>query len=273
MEGARGMDRQSRLSWLIIPFVAWFLFFVLGPIGILFQTSVARRTELGTVETAFQFASYAQLLNPVYFEILLRTVAYSAANTCLTLALAFPMAFFLTRLQPKARTWVLMLVLIPFWTSFLVRVLSYVDVLRMHIFGIDLLYTSPGVLGALSYNYLPFAILPLYSCLEKIDNSILEAAKDLGASRLQVLTRVLLPLAKPGLTSAALFVFIPNLGEYLIPELVGGGKKYLVGKFLQNQFVGDARNWPLGSAAIMVLVLTTLVLLYFGSRKNEVKLV
>jgi spermidine/putrescine transport system permease protein len=143
----------------------------------------------------------------------------------------------------------------------------------MHLFGLDMLYTASGVLGALSYNYLPFAILPLYACLEKIDNSVLEAAKDLGASRWQVFSKVLLPLSKPGLKAAALFVFIPNLGEYLIPELVGGGKKYLVGKFLQNQIMGDARNWPLGSAAIMVLVAATLVMLVVSSRKNEGDLV
>jgi len=134
------------------------------------------------------------------------------------------------------------------------------DVLRMKPFGWDGIYTAPGVVFAMGYCYLPLAVLPIYSSLAKIEKSVLEAALDLGASKLQVFRRVLWPLSKPGVLTAFVIVFIPSFGEYLTPTLVGGGRFMLLGNFLQNQFV-TARNWPLGSAAIVLLVVLTLGLL------------
>jgi spermidine/putrescine transport system permease protein len=125
------------------------------------------------------------------------------------------------------------------------------------------------VLLTLIYNYLPYAILPLYASLVKIDNSVIEAGQDLGASQFMILTKVLIPLARSGIITAFLFIFIPSLGEFLIPDLVGGGSGFFVGNFLQNQFL-SARNWPLGSAAIVLIVLLTLAFLLIFYRKiNE----
>ncbi len=252
------MDRRRYLS---APFFVWFLGFVVGPIGFIAATSVARRTSLGQVEPDFNFESYAQLFDPLYLEVLWRTLGFASATTAFSLLFAYPVAFYVSRLPPARRPLVLALVLIPLWTNFLVRLLATMDVLRMRPFGWDGIYTAPGVVFAMAYCYLPLAILPIYASLSKIESSLLEAARDLGASKLQVFLRVLWPISKPGVLTAFAIVFIPSFGEYLTPTLVGGGRFLLLGNFLQAQFV-SARNWPLGSAAIVLLVMLTLALLF-----------
>ena len=260
--------RFSVSKLLIVPFWVWLAGFVVGPLFIIIADSFSRRTALGTMEPAFIWDSYALLFSSLYGRILLSTLAFASANTVICLLLALPLSFFISRLRPSLKTWALVLVLIPFWTSFLVRILSFMELLRLEPFGIEWIYTAAGVLSAMVYNYLPFAILPLYASMSKIENSVLEAARDLGASRRQVALQVVLPLVKPGRFSAALFVFVPSLGEFLIPELVGGGHFFLLGSFLQNQFL-TARNWPLGSATIVLLVLVTLAILVLAARGRE----
>jgi spermidine/putrescine transport system permease protein len=135
------------------------------------------------------------------------------------------------------------------------------DILRLQFFGMDWTYTFHGMAMAMIYNYLPFAILPLYSALEKIPTSLIEAAQDLGATRRQIFTRVIWPMSRRSVGSISLFVFIPSLGEYLVPEVVGGARTYFLGSFLQTQFL-VTRNWPLGSAAVTCLLLFSGVLLF-----------
>ena len=268
---ARGIRLRRRL--LIAPFWYWFLFFILGPLVILFLNSVAIRDPYGNVVPAFVLDSYRMLMDPLYAKVMGLTLFFALGNTVGTVVLAYPLALFIARLRGPARMWLMTLVLIPFWTSFLVRILAFMDLLRAKPFGLDWIYTGQGVLGAMIYNYLPFAVLPLYSSMEKIEPAVFEAARDLGASRLQVFTKILLPLTKPALITAAMFVFIPSLGEFLIPDLVGGGHFYLLGSFLKNQFE-TARNWPFGASAIMVLVGATFVLLavanFLGADEEEV---
>jgi len=262
--GGKSPRNHARLrrQLFVVPFFLWFVFFIIGPIYVLFTTSVSHRSPYGVVERAFDAIAYPTLAEGVYLKVLLTTLAFAVGNTVFTVLLAFPVAFLLTRVGLKTKMWLLTLVLIPFATSFLVRILAFMDLIRGEHLGMELLYQPAGVLMALVYNYLPFAILPLYSALEKIDPRLFDAAKDLGASPFRVFTRVLLPLARGGLLSASLFVFVPSLGEYLIPELVGGGRHFLLGSFLQNQFF-SARNWPLGSAVIVLLVLFTFMSVRF----------
>jgi spermidine/putrescine transport system permease protein len=155
--------------------------------------------------------------------------------------------------------------LVPFWTNYLIRLLAFMDVLRLAPFGFEWTFTFHGILAALLYNYLPFAVLPLYSALEKVPSSLIEAAQDLGASRRRILISVLWPLTKNAVFATALLVFIPALGEFLIPELVGGGRSYMLGTFLQQQFL-TFRNWPLGAAAIVFLLLLSLLALLLGGK-------
>ena len=247
------MDRSRRIAF-ITPYYLWFLFLVLCPFLLVLVTSFFRRNELGVVVPDFTFDSYKQLFDPLYFEILSRTLFMAIANTIATMLVSYPLAFYISRLQKNKAAWAITLIMIPFWTNFLIRILAFMDVLRLKPFGFDLVYTAPGILAALVYNYLPFAVLPLYSTCKKIDHSVIEAAFDLSASRLQILTKVLWPLTRNGVITASLLVYVPTLGEFLIPEIVGGGKHFFLGTFLQQQFM-VSRNWPLGSAAIILLIL------------------
>ena len=260
--------RKSMGRGLIVPYFIWFGLFVLGPFTLIALTSFFRRTPLGLVEPAFTLDNFIQLFDPLYFKVLVKTFTLASLNTAFTLALAYPLAFHLSRLRPQTRMWLLAFVLVPFWTNFLIRILAFMDVLRFKPFGIDLIYTNVGVLGAMVYNYLPFAVLPLYAACEKVDNSVIEAARDLGATKRQVFFKVLLPLTWSGVASAAMLVFIPSLGEFVIPELVGGGQTYLLGNFLRDQFL-TARNWPLGSAAIVGILMVAALLIFLRPPETE----
>ncbi len=251
------MVRRSRNTLLSLPFYFWLLAGLIGPILIILITSFLTRSPFGELQWKFSFTAYQTLFDYLYLNLLLRSLGLAAGNTFLTIAIAFPVAVYLTKLSPNKRTWVLTLILIPFWTSFLVRVLGFMEFLRLEPFGIKLIYTYAGVLLSMCCNYLPFALLPLYAEVSKIEPSVIEAAQDLGASKWQIFTRVFLPLSKHGLLVASMLVFIPSLGEFLIPDLVGGGRVYGLGSFLQNQFL-SARNWPLGSAVLSLLLLFTL---------------
>lgn len=267
------MESRGRNRLLILPFLAWFVFAIVGPFGLILANSFARRTDLGTLEHVFDPSSYFQLFDPLYASILLRTLGYAVANTVLCILMAYPVSFYLSRQTNEKRQVLLTLILIPFWTNFLVRVLAFSDLLRLRPFGLEWLYTHQGVLAALVYNYLPFAILPLYSSMCAVPSSVLEAAQDLGATRRQIFLHVLWPLTRQGTVAASLLVFIPTLGEFLIPDLIGGGRYFVLGTFLQNQFL-TARNWPLGSAAIILLTLLTLFVMAFfsaGLTKHERK--
>jgi spermidine/putrescine transport system permease protein len=259
---------MSQRKYLIIPFILTLLFLTAGPMGILVSTSFMQRGALGGVEPIFSTESYATLFDPLYLKIFLNTGIMALMSALGCLIVAYPFAFYLSRLEPEKRSLILTCVLIPFWTSFLIRILSFMDLLRIQFFGVDLLYSQWGVWLCMIYNYLPFAILPLYSTMEKIPNSMFEAARDLGSSKYQTFLWVLWPLSKTGVVTAFSLVFIPSLGEYLIPELVGGGKDSYLGSFLHSQFL-TARNWPFGAAAIAILLGLSFFMVVAGLRNEE----
>lgn len=254
------MDRRRLL---IIPYVLWLVGLVAAPFLFIVMASFGHRDESGGVVYGLHAEAYAQLSDPLYLEVFARTLVMATLHSVLTLAAAYPAAFFLSRLERREAAFYLTLLLVPFWTNYLIRLLAFMDVLRLHPFGLEWTFTFRGIVAALIYNYLPFAVLPLYSALEKVPTALIEAAQDLGASRRQVLSRVLWPLTRKPLTATFLLVFIPALGEFLIPELVGGGRNFFLGTFLQQQFL-TTRNWPLGSAAIALLILVAIFMLIFG---------
>lgn len=255
---------------LLIPYWLWLLLLVLGPFVIVFVVSFCARSPLGQVETAFQFDAYREITEGVFVQTALRTFLMALANTFFTLLCAYPLAYGIARQKGSKQVLFLSLVLIPFWTNYLIRVLAFMDFLRLDFFGINLLFTPTGVLGALVYTYVPFALLPLYASMRTLDFAHLEAARDLGASSFQVLWHVLLPLTSGGIRNAALFIFVPSLGEYLIPELVGGGKFYMLGSLLQHQFT-TARNWPAGAALIVLLLIFLFALFAVLNRSGLLK--
>jgi spermidine/putrescine transport system permease protein len=203
------------------------------------------------------------------------------AATALCLLLAFPAALFISRSTGHKNLY-LQLVMLPFWTSFLVRTYAWLFLLRdtglintvLQTLGIihsplPLLYNDGAVLLGLVYGYLPFMVLPIYATLERLDPALAEAAADLGARPLTTVFRVIVPLAKPGIVAGSLLVFIPGLGAYLTPDLLGGGRTVMVGNLVQNQFT-TARDWPFGSAiSIALMAIVTLLLVLFLRREHE----
>ena len=264
---------QVRAWALLAPGGAWLLVFFLVPLFIMLMYSFMPRGAYGGVERGFTFEHYTRFFDPLYLDILVRTLVWAAACTGICLLLGYPVAYVIAR-SSRWRNLLLFLVILPFWTSFLVRTFALIFLLRdtgfintlLLQFGIvsqplTLLYTPFAVMTGLVYGFLPFMILPIYASLEKVDHSLLEAAEVLGARAPARFLQVTLPLSLPGVIAGSLLVFIPALGSFLTPDLLGGAKQLMIGNLVQNQF-SSARNWPFGSAAsfiVMGLVLLALV--------------
>jgi len=249
------------------------------PMVILLAYTFLTRGAYGGVTAPWTFENWQRLADPLYAGILWKSFAVAAAATLFCAGIGFPLALFIARSE-RHRSLYLHLVILPFWTSFLVRTYAWMFLLRdtglvnsvllklgLIAQPLPLLYNYGAVLLGLVYTYLPFMVLPVYATLERMDRSLLEAAADLGARPLQVLWRIVLPLSKPGLRAGSILVFIPCLGAYLIPDLLGGGKTILVGTLVQNQFT-TARDWPFGSALSMALMGVVLLLMLPLARKD-----
>jgi spermidine/putrescine transport system permease protein len=267
-------------SWFLLPAWLWLAALFAAPLAIVFGYSFLSRGVYGGIEFPWTAESYVRLFDPLYLAIFFRSVAVAAAATLLCLALAFPAALFISRAR-RHKYLYLQLVMLPFWTSFLVRTYAWLFLLRdtglintaLEATGIihaplPLLYNSGAVLLGLVYGYLPFMVLPIYATLERLDPALLEAAADLGARPWATLFRVVLPLSRPGIAAGSILVFIPCLGAYLTPDLLGGGRVVLVGNLVQNQFT-TARDWPFGSAvSILLMALVTLAVWRYLRRET-----
>lgn len=280
----RWLHRRPALQgWgLAAPGVLWLVLFFVLPLGILLAYSFMPRGTYGGVVPGFTLDSYRRLGDPLYLAILWRTLLLSLATTAACLLLGLPTAWVIVR-SGRWRGALLFLAVLPFWTSALVRTYATMVLLRdtglvntalkaLHLIDrpLHLLYTEGAVLAGLVYGALPFMILPLYASLEKLDPTLLEAAEVLGARPWARVTQVILPLAGPGIAAGSLLVFIPTLGAFVVPDLLGGARAMMVGSLVQNQF-GPARDWPFGSAvsfAMMTLVLAAVLLFLRGGRSG-----
>jgi spermidine/putrescine transport system permease protein len=265
------------------PIAIWISAFFAVPIAIIFLYSFLKKGLYGGVVFELTLDAYRALLNSAFLRVALTTVILSVAATAVTLLLALPTAYFIARSRQK--TALLLLVIIPFWTNFLIRIYAWIAILGNNGFlnnalssiGLfhghqQLLYNQWAVVIVLVYTYLPFAILPLYSTIEKFDFSLLEAARDLGATKTQAIFKVLLPNIKAGITTAILFTFIPAFGQYAIPQLVGGKDSFMLGNIIARELT-VTRNWPLSSSISMVLTLITTigVLLFLKFTRSTVE--
>jgi spermidine/putrescine transport system permease protein len=264
-------DHPRSKAWaLLAPGLAWLLVFFIAPLVLMFGYSFMPRNDFGGVDIGFTLEHYARFFDPLYITILGRTTLDAVLCTVLCLLLGYPVAYAIAR-AGRWRNFLIFLVMLPFWTSFLVRMFSMIFLMResglinsllikIHVIDepITLLYTPLAVMVGLVYGFLPFMVLPLYASLEKLDLSLLEAAEVLGARPAARFFRVTWPLSMPGVVAGSLLVFIPALGSFLTSDLLGGAKQILVGNLVQNQFT-TARNWPFGSAASFVMM--TLVLI------------
>ena len=273
-----------RLS-LLGPALAVILFLVGAPLGLMAWISLLEKGGNAGVDwaSAPSAANYVRLvweedfdgtmiLNSAYLVIFLRSLALAAVTTVLSLALGLPVALWIAGLSRTGRDVMLLLITIPFWTNLLVRNYAWLIILREDgwvasvvnalspVGPVQLLYNDAAVAIGLTYSFLPFTILPLYTVFEKFDWRLLEAAHDLGATRTRALRRVVLPIATPGIVAGALLVFIPCLGAFVTPALLGGGKTLMLGNIIQMQF-GASRNWPFGASIAVVLLSIMLVVM------------
>jgi spermidine/putrescine transport system permease protein len=263
---------MSLRSRFLLPARVWMALFFAAPMAIVLSYSFLTRGEYGGVEQPWTVENFIRLADPIYLSILWRSIWIAGLSTALCALLGFPLALFISR-SGRRRNLYLQLVLLPFWTSFLVRTYAWLFILRdtglvntvlmrLNIIAtpMQLLYNDRAVLLGLVCNFLPFFVLPMYATLERLDPALLEAAADLGARPFATLRRVIIPVSAPGFVAGSVLVFIPCLGAYLTPDLLGGGKTVMLGNLVQNQFT-TARDWPFGSAASLVLMLASALLL------------
>jgi spermidine/putrescine transport system permease protein len=261
------------------PMGIWITLFFVVPISIILVYSFLTKGLYGGVVTHLSIDAYKTLASHALLIVARTTLILSSIATLLTLLIALPTAYFIARSRHK--NLFLFLVIIPFWTNFLIRIYAWIAILGNNGFLNELLvrvgvthhytqflYNPYAVTLVLVYTYLPFAILPLYSTIEKFDFSLLEAARDLGASKLQAIYKVLLPNIKSGITTAVLFTFIPAFGQYAVPQLVGGRDSFMLGNVIARELT-VTRNWPLASAISVVLTIITMAGVLVFMRLNR----
>jgi spermidine/putrescine transport system permease protein len=255
-------------GWLLfLPLLVWLLAFVVAPTAIMFVYSFCQRDELGQVVFEFSLANYGRVFDATYLKILLNSIRYAAITTAICLVAGYPVAYFIGRARESIRNKLLMLVMVPFWTSFLIRTYAWMSILKsggvlsalllyLKVIAtpLDIMYTPAAVVIGLVYSYLPFMILPIYGSVEKLDDALIEAAFDLGAGPVAAFSNVIVPLTRPGIFAGVLTVFIPAIGMFAITDLMGGARVPMIGNVIQNQF-GQARDWPFGAALGMMLLL------------------
>ncbi|MEO8602066.1 MAG: ABC transporter permease [bacterium] len=269
-------------TWLLIaPLFVWVAAFVVAPTLIMLVYSFCERGTLGGVVFHFTLENYAAVFDRTYLQIIVRSILFAGLTTGICLAMGYPVAYFIGRAPERWRNLLLMLVMVPFWTSFLIRTYAWVTILKSEglmnslllQFGLitqpfEMLYTPGAVILGLVYTFLPFMILPIYTSVEKLDNALVEAAFDLGAGPLRAFAKVIFPMTSPGITAGVLLVFIPALGLYAVNDILGGGKVDMIGNIIENQFKGNARNWPFGAALGITLMLAFAVAFWFTGRRQ-----
>jgi spermidine/putrescine transport system permease protein len=274
---------RQKLAWqgtgLILPGLLWMVFFLIIPLILIVVLSFGWRGAYGPVDwgsTPAEFFSrmsldnYVRLLDPLYLGVLWTSLRMAGLTTGICLLVGYPVAYYLARVAQRWRNLLVFLLLVPFWTNFLIRIYAWMLLLRTEglvnqtlvVLGLipeplQIMYTPSAVMIAMVYEFLPFMVLPLYTSLEKLDPALLEAASDLYARPARSFLRVTLPLSLPGVIAGTILVFIPTMGMFVVPDLMGGARTALVGNLVQRQFLA-ARDWPFGAAASMVLMALTL---------------
>lgn len=265
------------------PVSIWMILFVTLPMLFIIYISFMSRGVFGDVVYQFSLESYQTLLDATYFKVILKSLKAALLTTVLCLGLGYPFAYYIARKPPEVASRLIMLIMIPFWTNSLMRLNSWLLLFQtsgpvnnfLRWTGlvdrpITFIYTDGLVVLGLITNMLPFAVLPLYSSIEKLQKSLLEASADLGATPSQTFFKVTLPLTFPGIFSAIILVFIPSLGIYTVSDILGGGKVLYIGNIIKNQF-GSIRNWPLGAALSVLLLVITGLLIFIYTRFAKIE--
>lgn len=283
MSDSSKAGRQKRHSRLPVlaqagPVSVWMILFVTLPLLYIIYISFMKRGVFGDVVYEFSMASYKEIMDPLYFSVILKSFRVAFVTTGLCLLFGYPLAYYIATRKPETASKLIMLLMIPFWTNGMMRLNAWmlffqvngpVNYVLTHLGLVQkpvmFLYTDWLVNIGLFTNMLPFAVLPMYSSIEKLQKNLLEASYDLGANRVTTFLKVTLPLTFPGIFSAIILTFIPALGTYTVTDMLGGGKVLYIGNIIKNQF-GATRNWPLGAALSVLLLLITALLIFIYSR-------
>ena len=276
------MNKKFNLQNIIITIiVTWLLLFVFIPNVMIIGTSFLTRDEANLIEMTFTMDNYLRLFDPLYAKVLWHSFYMAIVATLICLVVGYPFAYIVAKMPEKWRPFMLFLIIIPFWTNSLIRtyglkiVLGTQGILNKSLIALDIIdkpirimYSETAVMIGLVYILLPFMILPLYSAIEKLDKTYLEAAKDLGANKLQTLWKIVLPLTMPGIIGGCLLVLLPALGMFYISDLLGGAKNLLIGNVIKSQVL-NARDWPFGAATSIALTLAMALMLYAYYRAGK----
>lgn len=279
LEKRRNLKRNTLPALTMAgPVTFWMMVFVLLPLVYVVVISFMKRDAFGGIEYDFTFANYLEILQPVYLKVIWKSMKLAFLTTAICILIGYPLAYYIARKPSKMAAKLLMLVMIPFWTNTLVRLYSINLIGQPNGFlsnflmnagiiakPLDILYSDGIVVIGLLISMLPFAILPLYASIEKLDKAYLEASSDLGAKPAVTFCRITIPLTFPGIVASIILVFIPSLGMYYVPEALGGGKVMLIGSLIRNQFL-VTKNWPFGASLSILLVLITLMMLWLYTR-------
>ncbi|MEN4768035.1 spermidine/putrescine ABC transporter permease PotB [Duffyella gerundensis] len=275
------MRRNLLQKGIITLIVGWLLLFVFFPNLLIVGTSFLTRDDAHIISMVFTLDNYSRLLDPLYADVLMHSFNMALIATACCLLLGYPFAWCLTTLSARLRPLMLFLLIVPFWTNSLIRIyglklfLSTRGWLNDFLLSLGLIetpfrimYTEQAVILGLVYILLPFMVMPLYSSLEKLDSALLEAARDLGASKLQTFWRIILPLTLPGIVAGSLLVLLPAMGLFFVADLLGGAKNLLIGNVIKSQFL-NIRDWPFGAATsiVLTLVMGLLLLIYWRAAR------
>ncbi len=273
---------ESRRGLLIgLPAIVTLTILFAVPLVVVFVYSLGTRTRTGRTDlSTLDLAAYRRLSDPLVLQIVSRSLGYALLTTLICLVIAYPFAYHLATRAPRVRAVLLVLVMLPFWSNFLVRTYAWRVLLGsdgpllrvLELLGLDdvrLLFTPFAIVLGLVYGFLPFMVLPLYAAIERIDHTLIEAARDLHASGWQAFRAVTLPLSRSGVIAGSVLVFVPSFGAYVTPELLGGSRSTMIGSYVVRQFL-SARDWPFGSALsiaiLAVMLLATTVYFRTGGR-------
>jgi spermidine/putrescine transport system permease protein len=268
---------EKRVDWrqapgpflaILAPPLGWFLLFFAAPLAVVLAYSFGTNVGVADIEISGTFANYARTFEPVYLGIFAKSFAIAGLATLACLIFGFPVALAIALAPARMRTLLLVAVMLPFWTNLLIRTYALLTVLRdeglvnsmlgaIGLGPLPLLYNNAAVVLGLVYIHLPFMVLPIYASLDRLDRSLIEASLDLGASHLSTIFRIILPLAAPGIMAGLLLTFIPALGSYLTPDLIGGPDSQMIANVIERQFK-RANDWPFGAALAFLLVYLTL---------------
>lgn len=272
------LRRRAGLLTLVPGFV-WWAIFLFAPIGLILVSAFFQRGQFGGIDYEFTLRNFTRAIDPLYLKVLWYSLRMALLTTAICLVVGYPAAWFIaTRPSARLRNVLLVLVILPFWTNFLIRTYSWIVLLNregvvnrsLESLGVidaplRLLYNDFAIVVGLVYGYLPLMILPLYASIERLHPEIREAAEDLGSRPLRVLRTVVLPLITPGIVAGCVFVFVPSLGNFPVPQLLGGGRRIMVGNLINQQFL-EARDWPFGSTLALGVIMILMALLVLQSR-------